>query len=412
MSEVITTERTDSKQSQPRRRRGPAIAVPVLIAIALFPAACGSDESSAGSVDETVPATQQESDTTEPPTDTAPVESIETIMTEILETHHANGEFTGARMAVRDADGATHLATYGTQDVSSDSPAVDIDTPWGIGSATKPMVAVVALQLAEEGLLDLDAGIESYFPDLPNAANITPRQMLQHTSGLEDYLNLPAVQQDAQRKWPPEELVELAVNEGSVFEPGTGFHYSNTGFTLLGEMIEQITSNPWDLEVAERILNPLGMTSTALASDVATGYGLTEEGEFVDHTNRWHPTVGGPAGGLQSNLPDLLLFTEALVDGTLLNEQSQREMATFVPGEDLGWIGHSSGLGFEQYVLNEVTIQGHLGSGAAHSVFIGFDPDTGVAVVTMMNADTSGPQAFMAAELLGAVTNKNAGPPD
>ena len=85
-----------------------------------------------------------------------------------------------------------------------DGPAArpsDLDVPWNIGSATKTFVAVVVLQLAEEGRLDLDAGIDRFLPELPGAERITPRQLLQHTSGLGEYKDQPAVLNDPTRAW-------------------------------------------------------------------------------------------------------------------------------------------------------------------------------------------------------------------
>ena len=113
----------------------------------------------------------------------------------ILESHHAAGEFVGARIALRDRDGTITEVTAGTPTVDPASAPVDPDVPWNIGSATKTFVAVVVLQLADEGHLDLDAGIERFLPDLPGADRITPRQLLQHTSGLGEYNDEPAVLQ-------------------------------------------------------------------------------------------------------------------------------------------------------------------------------------------------------------------------
>ena len=117
-----------------------------------------------------------------------------------------------------------------------------------------------------------------------------------------------------------------------------------------------------------------------------------------------HPSVGGAAGGLQSTASDLLVFIEALADGRLLSDRIQAEMETFTPGEDYSQFGvvHGYGLGFETYSTDQVTALGHMGTGAAHGSFAGFDPETGTAVVTLMNSDMSGVQALMAFEALAA----------
>ena len=186
---------------------------------------------------------------------------------DILDVHQAAGEFVGARIALRDADGTISEAGAGTPTLDPASGPVDPDVPWNIGSATKTFVAVVVLQLADEGRIDLDAGIDGYLPDLPAADRITPRQLLNHTSGLGEYLDQPAVVNDPLRQWTPAELIAVAEAAGRVGEPGGPHRYSNTNYIVLGEIIEQVTGNPWADEVQARIAEPLGMTHTSLITD-------------------------------------------------------------------------------------------------------------------------------------------------
>src|SRR5690349_754319 len=111
----------------------------------------------------------------------------------VLDTHLAQREFVGAALALHDPERGDVVVTSGTREPVPGAGAVDPDVPWGIGSITKTFVAVVTLQLAEEGVLDLDASIEPAFPELPRAADITVRRLLQHTSGLNEYFESPAV---------------------------------------------------------------------------------------------------------------------------------------------------------------------------------------------------------------------------
>ena len=234
----------------------------------------------------------------------------------ILESHRAAGEFVGAGVAVQGPDGSITEVASGTQSVDPASAPVDLDVPWNVGSATKVFVAVVALQLADEGRLDLDAGIERYLPELPGADRITPRQLLQHTTGLNEYLNDPAVRSEATREWAPAELVAVAEAAGRVGEPCGPFQYSNTNYIVLGEIIEQVTGNPWGDEVVARIAEPLGMTSTRELSpeDRPGGYQVID-GALVDWTHGAHPSIGGAAGGLQSTVRDLLRFAKRCATG-------------------------------------------------------------------------------------------------
>ena len=113
------------------------------------------------------------------------------------------------------------------------------------------------LQLAEEGALDLDAGIATWFPELPGADRITVRQLLQHTSGLGEYKDKPAVVSDQQRMWTPSELIAVAEAGGRVGESGGPHHYSNTNYIVLGEIIRKVTGQTWADEVRTRIVEPL-----------------------------------------------------------------------------------------------------------------------------------------------------------
>jgi D-alanyl-D-alanine carboxypeptidase len=328
----------------------------------------------------------------------------------ILEAHHAAGEFVGARIALLDDDGTITEVTAGAASVDPTSGPVDPDVPWNVGSVTKTFVAVVVMQLAEEGRIDLDAGIQGFLPDLAGADRITPRMLLQHTSGLGEYLDQPAVRSDLQREWTPSELIAVAEAAGRVGEPGGAHRYSNTNYVVLGEIIEKVTGHSWADEVRTRIVEPLGLTSTGLTSTGpigapwSTGYRVVD-GAFVDATRSADPSVGGAAGGLQSTGRDLLKFAVALAAGTLLSPESRTAMQAFVPGDDYSQFGidHGYGLGIERYADATIAIIGHMGTGEDQSAFVGYDADHHTAAAVMTNTAIAGPQAIMAFETLSAV---------
>lgn len=332
----------------------------------------------------------------------------------VLERHRASREFPGAVLALRDPSGALVSVTAGSADPTGRAP-VDPGAPWIIGSTTKTFVAVVVLQLAQEGKLDLDAPVEPHLPDLPGAARITARRLLQHTSGLAEYLHSGAVLGDARRAWGAGELIAVATARGPVAEPGAGYHYANTNYLVLGELIEKVTARPWYAEVRSRILEPLGLRHTGYAGEpsapaLGAGY-VVADGEFVEATDRWHPSLGGAAGGMYSTAADLLAFTLALFEGHLLDPRRTAEMRIFVRGEDHGHVRHAYGLGLERYEVNRLTVLGHMGNGSAHGSFIGYDPSSGAAVAVQINAANPGPAAVVAAEVLGEVTGKDTAPP-
>ena len=319
--------------------------------------------------------------------------------------HRAAGDFVGASLAVRDRDGTSTEVTSGTQAVDPASGPLDPNVPLNVGSVTKFFVAVVVLQLAEEGRIDLDARIDRFLPDLADADRITPRQLLQHTSGLNEYINDPTVRADATHVGAPSELIAVAEAAGRVGEPGGPHHYSNTNYIVLGEIIEQVTGHSWSDEVSARIVAPLGMTGTSVIADQApVGY-VVVDGAFVDATHAADPSIGGAARRFLSTDHDLLLFADTLAEGRLLTPASQTAMQTFAPAEDYSQFGiaHGYGLGIEQYVTPDMTIICHMGTGEANSAFFGYDLAHGTTVVVTTNTAVAGPQAFIGVEALTAV---------
>jgi len=328
---------------------------------------------------------------------------------EVLGQHLASGEFVGGRIALLGPDGAVTEVTEGAATVGPAADPVDLDEPWNVGSATKTFVAVVVLQLAEEGRLDLDEGIARWFPDLPQADRITPRMLLQHTSGLNEYIEDAAVQSDKARRWAPSELIAVAEAAGRLGEPGRAHRYTNTNYLVLGELIREVTGNVWDDEVRTRITEPLGMDHTHVArsvDEVPVGYAVVD-GAFVDATRSADPSIGGAAGALLSTGRDLLEFGAALEQGELVSPEMLREMESFVPAEDLSAYGveHTYGLGVERYRNDRITVIGHLGVGEAQTAYLGYDRAGGRVIAVQLNTAISGPAAVIALESLLAVAD-------
>lgn len=345
--------------------------------------------------------------TTMTPTTVAPQNpAVVSAVASVLAAHHDAGDFVGARVSLLDADGSLTEVTSGSDRTGPDGKAVSLEEAWNIGSATKTFVAVVVLQLADEGFIDLDRGIERWMPSLRDADRITPRMLLQHTSGLNEYLDQPAVQADKQRPWTPTELVAVAEAAGRVGEPGGPHHYTNTNYIVLGELIEAVTGETWDRQVRSRITEPLGMDHTDVVGHriAPVGYRVVD-GKFVDATQSADPSIGGAAGGLASTGADLLRFAEALAKGKLLSPSTKRAMESFIPAEDLSRFGvdHGYGLGIERHATADLALIGHMGTGEAQSAYFGFDPTHGRAIAVTTNTAVPGPAAMIAMESLLAV---------
>jgi D-alanyl-D-alanine carboxypeptidase len=436
-STSISTSTSTAPRSMRRGRVATAVVSLAVVGALLGAVACSSDDAGTSAAPETVaepsstppratpapappptaeppttpsptPPTTAEPPTTPSPTPPPTVATVDPArraqLEGILADHQAAGEFVGARIAVGEPDGTISEANAGAPMLDPASGPVDPNVPWNIGSATKTFVAVVVLQLAEEGRLDLDGAIEPYVPDLPGADRITPRQLLNHTSGLGEYLDQPAVVAEPGRQWTPPELIAVADAAGRVGEPGGPHRYSNTNYTVLGVIIERVTGRSWEDEVQARIVEPLAMSHTGLVGTQVPGFAPVD-GTLADVTHLFDPSVGGAAGGLQSTSRDLLKFAQALRDGTLVAPEWQAAMQTFLPAEDLSRFGidHGYGLGIEQYAMDGMTVIGHMGTGETGSSYVGYDVERGTTVAVTTNTAISGPAAIMAVEALTAV---------
>lgn len=253
--------------------------------------------------------------------------------------------------------------------------------PWQakfrIGSYTKPFVAATVLQLVGEGRLSLEDTVDRWLPGVVtgngnDGTKITVRQLLQHTSGVPNYLGkMPELflekefEENRFRTVTPEQTVALAMQMPPDFAPGTDWNYSNTGYTLAGMIIERVTGNTWQHEVRSRIVGPLGLrdtylpgTSPFLPRPHAVSYQrFTEKGMEADPNDpRWgepidvttyNPSWGGAAGDMISTTDDGNKFLKALIGGKVLRPAQLAEMtkAMRVPALDPAWPGARYGLG-------------------------------------------------------------------
>jgi len=236
-----------------------------------------------------------------------------------------------------------------------------------IGSNTKTFLSVVVLQLAAEHRLSLDDTVSKWLPGVVHGngndgARITIRELLQHTSGLHNYtedLQAQITSVKAYRKlefhqFSRIDLLKIALAHKPYFAPGTGWHYSNTNYTLLGMIVEKVTHRPWANVVARRITGPLGMrhtfapgTSTRLPGPHATGYLFFSRTTKVDTTAE-NMSWANSAGALISNAADLTRFWRAIGRGTLLGPAQRQEMQQTVPaggGDTASVPGSRYGLG-------------------------------------------------------------------
>ncbi|MFC4056861.1 serine hydrolase domain-containing protein [Planomonospora corallina] len=294
----------------------------------------------------------------------------------------------GAQAEIRDERGRW-TGRSGTARLGSGRP-VPAQGRFRVGSTMKSFTATVVLQLAGEGKVSLDDTVGHWLPGLvPGGSGITVRQLLNHTSGLFDYLQskgMPRsgedIRRDGFRTYTSEELVRIGVKNPPYFKPGASWMYSNTNYALLGMIIEKATGNTYREEIARRIIKPLGLRDTFLPGASvkipgphARGYfprTVEPVGELIDVTE-FNPSFAGAAGEMISTTGDVDRFFAALLGGKLLAPEQLEEMTTVVDiSEQTGVPGLGYGLGLEKVRLScGVTSWGHGGSTPGYATYVG-----------------------------------------
>ncbi|MER5356141.1 serine hydrolase domain-containing protein [Kitasatospora sp. NPDC002551] len=241
--------------------------------------------------------------------------------------------------------GGSWTLSAGTGTAGADLP-IGPDEYFRVGSQTKTFVAVVVLQLAEEGRVALNAPVADHLPGVVagngyDGARITVRQLLQHTSGIAPYNPYPGVstpRPEPDGAYSLTALVRQGLSVPPVAEPGAGFTYSNTNYYVLGLLIEKLTGQPVHRAVTERAIAPLGLTRTlfpapgerALPAPAVNGYHIARLGPFSVWTpvTDYDSSLYSSVGGMVSTLADLTAFHRALAGGALLAPESLAEMRT------------------------------------------------------------------------------------
>ncbi|MFE2878229.1 serine hydrolase domain-containing protein [Streptomyces roseus] len=299
-----------------------------------------------------------------------------------------------------------------------ESAEVPTDGHFWAGSVAKPFTATVVLQLVAEERTGLDLPVADHLPELGLDRRITVRMLLRHTSGLFNYTGeyyedgtvvagIPATGKEwfdnRLRTYDPRELVALALSKPARFEPGSGFGYSNTNYTLAALLIERITGRSYAEDVHDRILRPLGLRDTVLGGSGSTlpepyahGYHRYRDAEEwqVDDVSRQNPSMLFGAGDARTTTRDLHAFFSALNGGKLLPAPLLAEMRT-----PYGELGYGLGLFVQDLGPDHGGIVYHHNGGApgGYGALMYSTPDgakTLTAGLTTGDAPTDPAQAF------------------
>jgi CubicO group peptidase (beta-lactamase class C family) len=293
----------------------------------------------------------------------------------------------GAIGVMRDGD-CIYTSVFGSADLERDL-AVTPRSLFHLGSVSKHVTGLAIAMLAERGAIGLDDDVRRYVPELPDyGVTIGIRQLLHHTSGVRDVWSVMDLM-GWPEPWPcdPRALVDILARQPRLnFDPGTDFCYSNSGYILLGLIVERVTQSSLSAFCAETLFNPLGLTSMVLApAGVASPAGSTRRYAIVDGVPRpgsdaWVP---GPTG-VFSTIDDIAVWDRHWSGGGAFADEVRRvceRSGTLTSGREIGY-----GFGWHCAERHGRRVRCHRGQGPDYDCFYYRMPEERLSVVVMANS--------------------------
>jgi CubicO group peptidase (beta-lactamase class C family) len=302
-------------------------------------------------------------------------------------------------------DGKVVLAKgYGRSALDSGA-AVTPETPFAIGSITKQFTCACILKLAEAGKLSVDDKVAKYYPGLTRAGDITILDLMNHVSGYPDYYPLDFVDRRMLKEIAPDELIRKYAGGKLDFEPGSQYSYSNTGFIILGRIVEKVSGLPFGKFLTEQVFKPLGLNHTFYEPDsnqagIARGYitfVLSEPEAAVPEAKGWIAA----AGAIYSTGSDLAAWDLALVTGKVLNPSSYALMTT--PRQLTNGRTSFYGCGLSISFRPDRKVLAHNGAVAGFYALNACVPSTKSAAVVLSNFDSYDAVNSIYSKLMAAV---------
>jgi CubicO group peptidase (beta-lactamase class C family) len=247
---------------------------------------------------------------------------------------HFSAETPGGSVLVSKNGKIVYKKAFGSANLELNVP-IKTDMVFKLGSITKQFTAVAILQLVEQGKISLQDSLQKFVPDFPsNFKKITIENLLTHTSGIKDYMQIDFKEPYLERRdFEPKELIDLFKNVPLEFEPGTKYKYSNSGYYLLGYIIEKVTGKSYKSYLQENILTPLALNHTYFdnAKDIIPNRvsGYRKDNAKFKNADYWSMTIAYAAGELISNVEDLWKWNEGLYSYKILKKETLEK--AFVP---------------------------------------------------------------------------------
>jgi CubicO group peptidase (beta-lactamase class C family) len=258
-------------------------------------------------------------------------QTIDSRMDQVVQSYASKQQFMGSVLVARGSD-VLFSKGYGSADLEWNIPNAP-NTKFRVGSITKQFTAASILLLEERGKLSINDLVKKYMPDAPAAWDrITIFNLLTHTSGIPNFTSFPDYRKLEPFPATPKELVDRFKDKPLEFQPGEKWNYSNSGYVLLGYLIEKITGGSYAKFVADNIFTPLGMKDSGYDSNTAViprrASGYTHGPNGFENAGFIDMTIPFSAGALYSTTEDLLKWEQGLFGGKLLSAASLEKMTT------------------------------------------------------------------------------------
>ncbi len=272
---------------------------------------------------------------------------------------------------------------------------IDLDTGYifQIGSMTKQFTAIAILILEEQGKLSIKDPVSKYIPDFPNGNDITIHHLLTHTSGIKDFTKMKSIKDIAQKEMTPKMMVDFFKDEPVDFKPGEKFEYNNSGYVLLGYIIELVSGESYENFITKNIFQKLGMSHSYYATDRpiihkrASGYHKKENG-YVNKTIISY-TVPYSSGALMSTLGDMLKWQIGINKNLLLKEEISNKAFTkyrLNNGEIINY-----GYGWHLRDIKGISTREHGGSIFGFKSMAVYVPEKDLYIIGLTNCDCNSP---------------------
>ncbi|EAR14819.1 serine hydrolase domain-containing protein [Robiginitalea biformata] len=324
-----------------------------------------------------------------------------------LITEKIPSEGPGAVVLVARGDSILYRKAFGQANLELQVP-MKPDQVFQIGSMTKQFTAIAILKLMEEGRLHLEDDVRRFIPDYPTPeGSVTIHHLLNHTSGIKDFTSMRSIMEIARKDLRPQELIDFFKNEPMDFKPGTQFKYNNSGYVLLGYIIEKVSGKSYEEYIESELFTPAGMTDSRYAHyreivpNRAYGYHNRK-----GYTNKLHISMNIPyaSGALMASSDDLLKWQRALQTEKLVTRRtlelalSPKKLADGSPVEyGYGW--HIKTIEGAKSIEHGGSVFGFKSMGV-------FLPEKDLYVVGLTNCDCISPTQLVREIATVALSNK------